>query len=131
MTDRQLDISGVSDREWSNIPRSVPGRLNGQDFIHFNWPNCGFDPSRYTIVIESLDNAGDMPFRSISKLRKSVEIPLVQLGQYGRVGVVPDTDKLPLFESVLIRGSTYVIPDVRGNGRYQMVRHGMYRPNGV
>ena len=129
MTDRQLDLYKWGSN-FLSIPKYIPGRLNADDFLYFKW--CAeLEPivDRYTVVIESLDNAG-ATMRSISKLREAVEIPYVQLGWYPRLGLVPDSDKLPLFEGQVIRGSLYIIPETKGiNGKYLLRREGMLRPN--
>jgi hypothetical protein len=128
MTDRQLDLPATYP-DWYILSRHLPMRLSGLDFVFFIWPK-DFDFSRYTVVITSLDTAGP-PYRGIGKLKKSVEVPHVQLGWDDRIGVLPDSESLPAFEATMIRGSTYQIPDVTANGRYQMERYGMYRPNGL
>ena len=128
MTNRQLDILATR-ADWFTLPRYLPGRLTGEDFVFFNWPT-GFPIDRYTIAVEVLDTAGPT-YRSIGKLQKSVELPHVQYGWHGRIGVLPDTLDLPMFEAENIRGSTYVIPDIRVPGEFQMTRHGMHRPNGL
>jgi|688.fasta_scaffold06067_13 hypothetical protein len=128
MGDRQLDIPATNSK-WFVLPRNLPMRLNGQDFVNFIWFK-NIDPSRYTIVVESLDTAGP-PFRGISKLQKRVELPLVQFGWDAKIGVIPDVDTLPSFEAKLVRGSTYLIPDVRKNGIYMMDRFGADRPPGM
>ena len=132
MADRQLDILATR-ADWFTLPKTLPGRLNGDDFVFFTFPeNKDFDPSRYTVVVEVLDNSGSSPYRSISKLRKSVELPHVKYGPHVLIAVVPDNDSLPSFEAELIRGSTYVIPSLgRRNGTFEMIRHGMHRPNGI
>lgn len=127
--DRQLDIIATNPGTFT-IPRHVAGRLTAQDFIYFHWP-ASFDPSRYTVAVESLDTAGP-PFRGISKLKKTVELPHVMYGWHVRVGVLPDSDRLPAFEAELGRASTYIIPETgRANGRFQMERHGGYTSMGI
>lgn len=129
MGDRQLDILATGP-EWFTLPRFLPMRLNGDVFLNFRWPSS-IDPSRYTVVVEVLDTAGPS-YRGISVLQKAVEIPHVQYDWHARVGVVPDSDHLPLFEAEMIRGSTYIIPETYGrNGVYQMERHGIHRPPGI
>lgn len=129
MADRQLDILATR-ADWFTLPRYLPMRLNGEDFVHFRWPR-EVDPQRYTVTVEVLDTAGP-PYRGIGPLKKSVELPHVQYDWHARIGVVPDTEALPIFEAEMIRGSTYIIPDTYGrNGRIQMERHGMHRPPGL
>lgn len=127
--DRQLDIIATTPDTFT-VPRFVPGRLTAQDFINFRWPSS-MNPSRYTVVVEVLDTAG-APYRGISKLMKSVELPHVKYGWHMRLGLVPDSDSLPVFEAELGRGSTYIIPETYGqNGRFQMERHGGYTSMGI
>jgi len=129
MTDRRLDILATR-ADWFTLPRYVPGRLSAIDFVFFNWPST-FDISKYTVVVETLDTAG-VTYPGIGALKQSVELPHIQYSWGGRIGVIPDSDKLPVFEAELIRGSTYVIPDTQGrNGIFQMMRHGVLRPNGL
>ncbi len=129
MTDRQLDILATGP-DWFTLPRYLPGRLNGEDFLHFRWPSS-FDRTRYTVIVEVLDTAGPT-YRSIGIVDKSVELPHIQYDWHARVGVIPDSPSLPKFESELIRGSTYIIPETYGSsGSFQMERHGMHRPPGI
>ena len=129
MTDRQLDILATRP-DWFTLPRHLPMRLNGEDFVYFRWPEQ-IDPTRYTVAVEVLDNAGP-PYRGIGPLKKSVELPHVKYAWHGRIGVIPDSESLPAFEAEMIRGSTYIIPNPKGyNGWIQMERHGMHRPNGL
>ena len=134
MTDRQLDILATRP-DWFTLPRYLPGRLNGDDFLHFRWPT-NFNRNDYTVMVEVLDTAGS-PYRSIGKLNKSVELPHVQYDWHARVGVIPNDEGLPAFEAEMIRGSTYIIPETCRaeigcyNGIFQMERHGMHRPPGI
>ena len=130
MTGVQTCALPISD--WFILPRNLPGRLNGDDFVYFIWDqNKEFNPNNYTVVVEVLDTSG-APYRSISMVKRSVELPHVQYGWHPRIGVIPNHESLPIFEAELIRGSTYIIPSTGGqNGRYQMERHGMHRPPGL
>lgn len=129
MGDRQLDILAARS-DWFTLPRELPMRLNGEDFINFIWFD-NIDPKRYTVVIEVLDTAGPT-FRGISLLNKKVEIPFVQYGWDAKIGVVPDTDRLPSFEAKFVRGSTYLIPKTGNkNGVFEMSRFGKDRPPGM
>ena len=101
MGDRQLDILATGP-DWYTLPRFLPMRLGGDVFLHFIWP-ASIDPSRYTVVVEVLDTAGPT-YRGISILQRSVEIPHVQYDWHARLGLVPDSINLPLFESEMIRG---------------------------
>jgi len=143
----QYDIPSYGlNNDSRNVPRYLPGILTSLNFIHFNWP-CEMNKyvDRYTVVIESLDNSGPT-YKSVSKMKKSVEIPNVHLDWHARIGLVPDAKPgprhgqlLPVFEAELSRGSTYVIPEERWNddymvhgfGRIQMEQHGMVRPPGI
>lgn len=126
--DRQLDILATHPG-WFTIPKQMPGRLTAIDFVYFIWPK-NLDSSRYSVLVEVLDTAGPT-YRKISPLRESVELPHVQYDWHARLGVVPDTPYLPAFEAELSRGSTYRIPEVRHNGRFQMEQLGMSRPPGL
>jgi len=129
MGDRQLDIYKYGSK-FLSIPKWIPGRLNGDDFVEFKWCN-ELEPivNRYTVAIESLDTAGST-MRGISKLRQFVELPYVLLGHAPLIALIPDSKDLPIFTSVLIRGSLYVIPETNGvNGTYEMDREGMLRLN--
>jgi hypothetical protein len=128
MGDRQLDLPATNS-SWYILPRELPMRLNGEDFINFIWYG-NVNPSRYTVVIESLDTAGPT-YRAISKLQKRVEIPLVMFGWDAKIGVIPDVDSLPAFQAKFVRGSTYLIPETSKNGVYTMDRFGKDRPPGM
>lgn len=128
MGDRQLDILGTHP-DWFTIPRYMPGRLNSLDFVFFSWCDQ-IDPNRYTVAILT-DSPGSPDVRGISKLSKNVLLPLTQLGAHPRIGVIPDSSDLPLFEGELHRGSTYNIPKVNSPGRYQLEQHGMIGANGL
>jgi len=131
MAYRQLDILATRP-DWFTIPRNVPGRLNAEDFVFFDYDGADIDISRYTVVVETLDVSSGSPFRSVSKLKETVEVPHVQLGQYAAILVIPDSMSLPAFGSTLIRGSTYKIPKTGGAPHwFQMIRHGVFRPNGI
>ena len=126
--DRQFDILATRP-DWFTIPKQMPGRLTAIDFVYFIWPQH-VDPRRYSVVVEVLDTAGPT-YRKISPLQKNVELPHVQYDWHARIGVVPDSEGLPIFEAELSRGSTYRIPEVRSNGRFQMEQLGMTRPPGL
>lgn len=129
MTDRQLDIMATRS-DFFTLPTHAPGRLDGTMFVYFNWPR-EVDPRRYTVVIETLDTAG-APYRGISPLKDHVQLPHVQLGWHPRIGVVPDSEELPVFEGELVRGSTYDIPNPPWKqGRVIMRRSGVHRPPGI
>ena len=127
MGDRQLDIYKYGSK-FLSIPKWIPGRLNGDDFVEFKW--CSeLEPivNRYTVAIESLDTSGST-MRGVSKLRQFVELPYVLLGSAPLIALIPDSRDLPIFTSVLIRGSLYVIPETYGvNGTYEIDREGMLR----
>ena len=136
MSNPQLDIPATGPQHYT-LPREVAGRLTPQDFIQFRFPSkCeGFDPDRYTVMVEVLDTSGP-PYRSISKLRETVEIPHVIFDPHARIGVVPDGTDLPVYEAELGRGSTYILPSynhpgLRNRQRIQMERYGMQAPNGL
>lgn len=137
MAHRQLDIIATGP-DWYTIPPNVPGRLNAEDFIFFIWPES-LEPirHRYKVVLETLDVSSGSPFRSISPLKKQVQLPLIHFDWHPSILVLPDSEDLPAYRSTLIRGSTYQIPKVgphhhpSHHGWFQMIRHGMYRGPGV
>jgi hypothetical protein len=137
MAHRQLDVIATGP-DWYTIPPNVPGRLNAEDFIFFQWPES-LEPirHRYTVVLETKSVSSGSPFRSIAPVIENVQLPLVQFGWYPAILVLPDSEDLPAFRSTLIRGSTYTIPKVGPHhhpdhhGFFQMERHGMFRGPGV
>jgi hypothetical protein len=119
---RQYDMP-LALSKFYTIPSIAPGRLMADDFIYLSWKGS-FDPSKYNIVVESMDNAGTR-WRNIGQAKERVQLPFVKFDPYAKVGVVPTTDTLPLFSALLVRGATYIIPDVGSmNGRFQMERLG-------
>ena len=126
MVDRQYDII-LTNPQFFTLPKWLPGVRTAEDYVKFHFPSH-LDKRRYTIVVESLDTTNKQ-YRGISKLDYQVELPHVKLPWYGKIGVIPDSTDLPMFEADLIRGSTYIIPDTKGkNGRFKMQRHGVWRP---
>jgi hypothetical protein len=119
---RQYDIP-LANPQFYTIPDIAPGRIMTDDFVFFYW-KANIDPSRYTVVVESLDIAGTT-FRSIGPLKEQMKLPFVQFGPYAKIGVIPDSQMLPNFSAILARGATYLIPNVAGmNGTFQMERLG-------
>jgi hypothetical protein len=119
---RQYDIP-LSNSKFYTIPPMAPGRVEADDFVYFSWKGR-LDPSNYNVVIESMDNAGAR-WRNIGRLQERVQLPFVKFDPYARIGVVPTQDIFPLFSATLVRGATYLIPDVGSmNGRFQMERFG-------
>lgn len=120
---RQLDIP-ASLPSFYILPKFLPGRISALDFMHFKWP-ASLDPTRYTVVIQTLDNSSDSCYRGVSKLDQDVQIPFVKLDWHAPLLVLPDTEALPSYVSTLRRGATYIIPDTKGqNGVFQMQRLG-------
>ncbi len=128
MTDRQLSTYKYRS-EFLSMPKFIPGRLTGEDFLEFKWCHQ-MEPylDHYTVAIEVLSTSG-AAYYSISKLRQYVEVPPVHLGWPVRMGVLPDTNMLPSFEGDLVKGSLYIFPETTNNGIYQLAREGMLRPN--
>jgi hypothetical protein len=129
MTDRQNDMYRQG-ANFLSIPKYIPGRQCGDDFLYFKWCN-ELEPyaNQYTVVIESLDTSG-ATYRGISTLRQTVELPPIHLPSPARMALIPNTKNLPMFVANLVRGSLYVIPETGGvNGVYQMDREGMLRLN--
>lgn len=119
---RQLDIP-YANPFFYTIPEVAPGRIMADDFVYFSFGK-ELNPSNYNVVVESMDTAGTK-WRNIGQLSERVHLPFVKFSPYGKIGVVPVTDKLPLFSATLVRGATYIIPNVRGqNGEFSMSRHG-------
>lgn len=130
MGDRQLDILATR-HDWYSIPDHLPGRLTAKDFVFFRWPQ-GFVPSNYSVVLETLDNSSNTPFRKVpGSVQEATRLPHIQYGWHGRIGLIPNDSRLPVFESELVRGSTYIVPNIRTPGYYQMERHGMHIPPGL
>lgn len=123
MGDRQLDMPWSLD--FYTLPKHLPGRMNTDDFVFFDFSCSGIDCCDYTVVVESLDVSGPT-YRSIGKLQKAIELPHVKFGWSPKIGVIPNSEHLPAFEAEMVRGNTYAIPNTYGrNGRFQMVRHGV------
>jgi hypothetical protein len=120
------------------VPRYLPGMLTANNFVHFRIPyEMEKYAKHYSVVLESLDNSGGT-YKSISKLKKSVELPNTHFDWHARIGLVPDTMSLPVFEAHFVRGSTYVVTSDlwkewthKGIQRIQMEQHGMIRPPGI
>lgn len=124
----QMDISATFNH-WLTIPRYLPTRLGALNFINFSWDST-LDPSKYDVVLESLDISGPT-FRKISPLQARVELPMVQLDWNAIVGVVPRSNNLPSYFSKLSRGNTYHINTQYGQGRFPMQKFGPDRPNNL
>ena len=119
---RQLDIPLANPRFYT-IPEIAPGRIMADDFAYFNFGK-EINPSNYNVIVESMDTAGTR-WRNIGTLAERVHLPFVKFSPYGKIGVVPISDKLPIFSATLVRGATYIIPNVEGrNGEFAMSRHG-------
>ena len=122
--DRQLDMPLLNSQNFT-VPKMAAGRLTGWDIIRFIW-DSDVDPKRYTIVVEALDTAG-ATFRSIGKLAAVLELPLVRFSPYGKIGAIPDSEELPAYHGLLVRGATYNLASTRGqNGIFRMRAHGKH-----
>lgn len=125
----QLDPT-FSGGKFFSLPKFLPGRVNVDDFVFFNYPS-GMNPSDYMVAVETIDTSDPhSPIRTIGPLRNSVELPHVHYDAYASIFVIPNVDpRKPTFYARLNRGSTYDIPDVRAEhqvgGKYEMRRHGM------
>lgn len=125
----QLDTPFSNGRFFS-LPKFLPGRVNVDDFVFFNYPHT-MDPNEYMIALETLDTSNPhAPVRTIGPLRSEAELPHVHYDAYASIFVLPKVDPLkPTFYARLNRGSTYSIPDVsrshQPGGKYEMRRHGM------
>jgi hypothetical protein len=125
----QLDLP-FSNGHFFSLPKHLPGRVNVDDFVFFDFPTS-MDPMDYMIAVNTLDTSDPAhPLRTIGPLRPNVELPHVQYDAYAAILVLPKCDPAkPTFYSRLNRGSTYKIPDVisvhRPGNKYEMRRHGM------
>lgn len=100
-----------------------------EDHVFFEW-YMDIDPTKYSVVVESMDTAGPT-YRSIGKLSHNknakagtLKLPNVVFDPHARIGVIPSSKNMPSFEGELSRGSTYKIPCVNKNGTYKLRRHG-------
>lgn len=123
---QQLDFPNIGP-EFGIFPRYARPALMGHDFIHFVIPDSMKKiASKYTVVVTPLDTTDYVPgkahVRSFSKLLPSVKLPdAVFDPARAKIGLLPDSENMPSFEAKLIRGGTYIIPDVSGrNGRFNM-----------
>jgi len=125
----QLDIP-FSNGKFYDLPKFLPGRVNVDDFVFFDYPS-GMNPDEYTVAVDSLDTTNpNMTTRTIGPLQRNVELPHVQYDAYAVIYVIPKRDKrLPTYYARLNRGSTYVIlevPKISPIGtKYEMRRHGI------
>jgi len=125
----QLDIP-FSNGKFFSLPKHLPGRVNVDDFIFFDFPET-MNPLDYMVAVDTLDTTNPKaPIRTIGHLRRDVELPHVQFNAYGSVYIMPKVDpRKPTFYARLNRGSTYSIPNVshvhQPGGKYEMRRHGM------
>ena len=121
---RQLDMMLLNPSQFT-IPKQAPGRLTGWDIILFIW-DTSIAPSRYTVIVESLDTAG-ATFRSISKLAATVQLPNVKFSPYAQIGAIPDSGNLPAYHGHLTRGGTYYLGDTKNqNGVYKLRQSGIH-----
>lgn len=119
---RQYDIPYAYPKFYT-IPEVAPGRIMADDFIYLSYPGIK-DPSRYSVIVESMSVAGTR-WRNIGTLSERVHLPFVMFAPTAKLGIIPDTDTLPLYEATLVRGATYLLPDVGGrNGRFHAKRFG-------
>lgn len=125
----QLDPP-FSNGKFFSLPKFLPGRVNTDDFVYFNYPST-MDPRDYMVAVETIDTSNPhSPLRTVGPLRPAVELPHVHYDAYASVYVLPKVDpRKPTFYARLNRASTYAIPDVsrthRPGGKYEMRRHGM------
>lgn len=125
---QQLDLPW-SNSKFYTLPKHLPGRVNTDDFVYFNYPSW-MNGNDYVVAITTLDTSAG-PLRTIGPLSQgNIEIPHIQLDPYGSIYVIPKNNpNLPRFYSRLNRASTYEIPDVSKTHRpgvvHEMRRHGM------
>lgn len=118
----QLDLP-FAGPNFINLPKQLPGRQNTDDFVYFKFP--AWLKGKYSVLVESADTAGAR-FRKIGPLQTMVELPIVLYNAESLIAVVPDTNaNLPTFYGRLNRASTYIIPDQRTPGKFEMTRTGV------
>ncbi len=122
----QLDLP-LSGGKFYSIPKHIPGRVNVDDFVFFNYPS-NVNPSDYEVVITTLDTSQPSShLRRIGPLRTNVELPHVHFDAYASIYVMPKSDPTKhTWYARLNRGSTYTLPAVSGIHRHG-VKHEMYR----
>lgn len=127
--DWQLDLP-YSNGKFYSLPKYLPGRVNVDDFVFFDFPS-GMNPNEYMVAVDTLDTTNPMDTtRIIGPLERNVELPHVMYDAYGSIYVIPRRNKmLPSYFARLNRGSTYVILEVPRPSppgtKYEMRRHGI------
>jgi hypothetical protein len=121
---RQYDVP-IANGLFYEIPSSAKGRIMADDFVFFKWSG-NFNPQKYEILIQSLDTAGTL-WRNIGQVTSKVKLPFVHFDPYGKLALVSagGDQRMPTFSNILVRGATYLIPDV-GNqsGDFTLERFG-------
>jgi hypothetical protein len=85
------------------------------------------NPADYMVAVDTLDTSQPTHIRTIGHLRENVELPHVHYDAYAFIYVLPATDPTKhTFYARLSRGSTYIIPEVKGIHR-PGVKHAMTR----
>lgn len=121
----QLDLP-FSNGKFYVLPKHLPGRVNVDDFVFFNFP-ATMNPDDYMVAIDTLDTSQPTHIRTIGPLRTNVEIPHIQLDAYASIYVIPKNDPTKhTYYARLSRGSSYRIPEIKGIHR-PGVKHEMFR----
>jgi hypothetical protein len=125
----QLDPP-FSNGKFFGLPKYLPGRVNVDDFIFFDYPH-DMNPDDYMVALTSIDTSDPRTvIRTIGTFRRDVELPHVALDAYASVYVIPKSNPtLPTYFARLNRGSTYTViesprPSPFGT-KYEMRRHGI------
>jgi len=108
------------------LPKHLPGRVNVDDFVFFNYPST-MNPNDYMVVVETLDTSGPTHLRTIGPLRENVELPFVHYDAYASIYVIPTSDPSKhTYYARLSRGSLYTLKTLPGKHR-PGVKHEMHR----
>jgi hypothetical protein len=122
----QLDLP-FSSGKFYTLPKSLPGRVNVDDYVFFRWP-ASVNPSDYVIVIETLDTSQPSHLRQIGPLRPNVELPHVHYDAYAKIVVMPKNDpNKHIWYARLSRGSSYELSEPHDAIHVRGTTHEMYR----
>lgn len=133
----QLDTSNANPK-YFEYPEFMPMRNTAEHMVSFRVPR-DMDVTRYQVVVRTKDVTAGSPIvctrdalaRSIGQLGRvagkceyTLKLPEVYFDWNAPIALVPDSASLPYFQATLSRGSTYIVPCVKGNGNYKMQRLG-------
>ena len=107
----------------SAVPMSIPGRIDGVDFVNFIIPD-GF-PQGYNVLVPTL--IGSPTFsKTLGPLAPRHILPNAQYDPYGSIFLINPNPNLPTFTAPMSRGGTYTIPPVRRQARMGQPPISMY-----